>query len=514
MVAYDRGHGGGSVSQDSSTRWILWERPKPEVVASTTTERPAPGTSAPGTDTADATPVRRVDLPAAAQRPTLPPAPATQRTERAASGMTSHPGARGLSAQAHALIAQIVAERDVTVEYQPVLDVRRGQVVGFEALSRGPDGPLRTPDRLFAAATAAGLGGQLDWICRATAFRQMLTQNLPPSISLFVNVEADSLIEPCPEDLLETVWQATAKLRVFIDIAGRTVTRYPAEALETVRRARAAGWGVAVGDFEFSPRAQSMLPTLEPDVLKVNHRVLTVASAEAGAAISALLSEAEHTGAAVMLERVEDAAAMRVGRCVGAVFQIGRLFGMPGGLPAGLPLPLSPVPLRTSGPPVAESPWDLVASHAGQVANGVRAAEVTPVLRALVAQATPAAAPPVIAALIPDWPGLDQDHRLVFQMLMECCPLVLIVGGSVSALNDWHIRAADLPEDHPFRTGQFCLAALSPTLAMAMATKPADRTGDTLDVAVTHDPTVCRQVTRDLIGVADTLEGGVRHIEA
>jgi EAL domain-containing protein (putative c-di-GMP-specific phosphodiesterase class I) len=398
------------------------------------------------------------------------------------------------------------------VEYQPVLDIRGGQVVGFEALARGPAGPLRTPDRLFAAATAAGLLGQLDWICRAAAFRQMLTQNLPPSISLFVNVEADSLIEPCPEDLLETVWQATAKLRVFIDIAGRTMTRYPAETLETVRRARAAGWGVAMGDIEFSARAQSMLPTLEPDVLKMNHRVLTMASAEAGPAISALLSESEHTGAAVMLERVEDAAAMRVGRCVGANYQIGRLFGMPGGLPTSLPPPLSPIPLHTAGPPVTDSPWNMVTAHAGQVANGVRQEEATHVMRALVSQVTPTAAPPVVAALLPDWAALSPEHKMVFQMLMERCPLVLLLGRSVASLSDWHIRAAELPADHPLSDGEFCLAALSPAASMAMAIRPADRSGEMLDMAVTHNPTACRQVIRELINVADTLEGGVRHV--
>jgi EAL domain-containing protein (putative c-di-GMP-specific phosphodiesterase class I) len=502
------------VSQDSSTRWILWERPASEAPAVTGT--PAGGSAAArargDADTDADAGIKRVDLPDPDPEPTLPPAPAALRTGRAAPGLTTHPGARSLSLQDHALIERIVAGREVTVEYQPVLDIRGGQVVGFEALSRGPAGPLRSPDRLFAAATAAGLAGQLDWVCRAAAFRQMLTQNLPPSISLFVNVEADSLIEPCPEDLLETIWQATAKLRVFIDIAGRTVTRYPAETLETVRRARAAGWGVAMGDIEFSPRAQSMLPTLEPDVLKLNHRVLTMASAEAGPAISALLSESEHTGAAVMLERVEDAAAMRVGRCVGANFQIGRLFGMPGGLPTSLPPPITAIPLHTAGPPVTESPWDLVTAHAGQVANGVRHEEAMHVLRALVSQVIPTATPPVVAALLPDWNGLSPEHKMVFQMLMERCPLVLLLGGSVASLSDWHIRAAELPKDHPLSDGEFCLAALSPIASLTMAIRPADRTGEMLDMAVTHHPGTCRQVIRELINVADTLEGGVRHV--
>src|SRR4029453_9685863 len=47
------------------------------------------------------------------------------------------------------LIDQIIAERSVYIEYQPVHDFERGQVVAFEALSRGPEGPLGPPQALF-----------------------------------------------------------------------------------------------------------------------------------------------------------------------------------------------------------------------------------------------------------------------------------------------------------------------------------------------------------------------------
>jgi EAL domain-containing protein (putative c-di-GMP-specific phosphodiesterase class I) len=467
------------VADDRSTRWILWsrEREKPE---STRTEEPRG----------------------------QPPAP----NEAGRSGVIAggRPGSRMLSEQDHDLIHRIVQDRDVIAEFQPVLDIRRDQVVAFEALSRGPQGPLRSPDRLFAAATAAGLVGQLDWVCRATAFRALLERGLPPSISLFVNVEPDSLIEACPDDLLETIWQATARLRVFIDITGRTLSRYPCEVLETVRRARAAGWGVAVGDIEFSAAGLALLPVLKPDVLKMNNSVLATGSGAASGAISAVLSEAEHTGAALLVERVEDEAARQVGRSVGAMFQIGRLLGMPGPLPTALPVPLAPVPLRQAKPSTDQTPWDVLVEQGAHTAVGVPREDVSYTFRIFATQAATAALPPVIATILPDGMALQPPDRLLYQMLLQRCPLVLFIGKDVRSLNDWHARAADLPLGHPL-LDQFCFAALSPALSIVLSTRRDPRRAGTVDLAVSHNPTTCRKVVGTLVDILDTLEGGVRH---
>jgi EAL domain-containing protein (putative c-di-GMP-specific phosphodiesterase class I) len=484
------------VSDDKSTRWILWSR---EETAPTTPPAPPARSAQAGNEPAERAGQPAVKAPThlpAEDHPDLVPA--------------NRPGSRLLSAADHQLIIQIIQRREITSEFQPVYDVGRNQVVGFEALSRGPKGPLRSPDKLFAAATAAGLVGQLDWICRATAFRAMLQQGLPPAISLFVNVEPDSLIEPCPDDLLETIWQATARLRVYIDITGRALSRYPAEVLETVRRARAAGWGVAVGDVEFSASGLALLPTLEPDVLKMNHNVLTMGAGNASAAVGAVLGEAEQTGAALLVERIEDEAASQVGRTIGASFQIGRFLGSPGPLPSELPLPMAPVPLRTVKHSTVDTPWDVLASQGAHTAVGVRREDTAFVLRAFATQAASAALPPVIASILPDGMSMQPQDALLYRMLLQRCPLVLIAGRDVRGLNDWHARAADLPAQHPL-LDQFCFAALSPSLSMVMVTRRDPRRQGIVDLAVSHQAPTCRQVVRNIIDVMDTLEGGVRH---
>ena len=62
--------------------------------------------------------------------------------------------------------------------FQPIVDLDAGTVVAYEALARGPQGPLERPDALSAAGRAAGRLADLDQACRAAAFRGAVEQGL------------------------------------------------------------------------------------------------------------------------------------------------------------------------------------------------------------------------------------------------------------------------------------------------------------------------------------------------
>ncbi len=59
---------------------------------------------------------------------------------------------------------RILGDRAVRAVYQPIVDLATGRPVAYEALARGPVGSaLEAPDRLLAAARAAGRLVELDW---------------------------------------------------------------------------------------------------------------------------------------------------------------------------------------------------------------------------------------------------------------------------------------------------------------------------------------------------------------
>ena len=64
------------------------------------------------------------------------------------------------------LIRDVIRARKLTPVYQPIVDLRNGNVLGFEGLVRPmPGSPFSNPGQLFSAAAAAGRTVELDLAC-------------------------------------------------------------------------------------------------------------------------------------------------------------------------------------------------------------------------------------------------------------------------------------------------------------------------------------------------------------
>src|SRR5215210_8985362 len=82
---------------------------------------------------------------------------------------------------------------DLRPVYQPVIDLRDGRVVGYEALVRGgPASPLESPAELFAAARTEDVVAEFDAACRVAAVRGFNLDGAGP-FALFINAAADTL---------------------------------------------------------------------------------------------------------------------------------------------------------------------------------------------------------------------------------------------------------------------------------------------------------------------------------
>ena len=138
-------------------------------------------------------------------------------------------------------IADVLRDGTVTSVFQPIVDLDAGCVVAHEALVRGPQGPLASPDALFEAARGAGLLAELDAACRAAAFAGASEQRLLAPLTLFVNVEPEVLDTAPVEDLLAIADAAPGELRIVLEITERALAARPAELLRAVERVRDLG---------------------------------------------------------------------------------------------------------------------------------------------------------------------------------------------------------------------------------------------------------------------------------
>ncbi len=78
--------------------------------------------------------------------------------------------------------------------YQPIVDLRTGDVVGYEALTRVAEWPARSPEPWFAAAGRHGLAGVIEAAALASSVRARPL--LDAGQFLMVNVSAPALLHP------------------------------------------------------------------------------------------------------------------------------------------------------------------------------------------------------------------------------------------------------------------------------------------------------------------------------
>jgi diguanylate cyclase (GGDEF)-like protein/PAS domain S-box-containing protein len=260
-------------------------------------------------------------------------------------------------------LARVLGEGAVTAVFQPIVELADGEVVGYEALARGPEGsPLHRPDRLFAAAAAAGRTVEADWACRVAAVRAALDAGLGRGASLFLNSEPAAIDAPCPPEHEELWARATAELSIVVEVTERAITQRPAELSRVLSDRRAAGQVIALDDVGADVRSLALLPLIAPDVIKLDlSLVQDRPSADQAAIVSAVAAERERTGAHVLAEGIETEAHATIARTLGATLGQGWLYGRPG--PLATPLPATRV-RRTAAEPEAlpgATPFEVVA---------------------------------------------------------------------------------------------------------------------------------------------------------
>ncbi len=236
---------------------------------------------------------------------------------------------------------------ELTLHYQPVVDLADGSLTGYEALARWDRpgvGPVR-PDVFVAAAEASSLVCDLGrWVLHeATAQLARWRSERPvawpapgegaePTIA--VNVSGRHLADP---RLLEDVADALAASGVpphllVLEITETVLVDDPG-ATARLQRLRATGVAVAIDDFGTGFTSIGQLPSTPADTLKIDRSF--VASDDAGRrGLVALTVHAAHTfGLRVVAEGVEEPEQARWLREQGCDTAQGYLFARP--LPAG-----------------------------------------------------------------------------------------------------------------------------------------------------------------------------------
>jgi PAS domain S-box-containing protein len=398
-------------------------------------------------------------------------------------------------------VDQVLAARAVTSVFQPILDLDTGFVVAYEALARGPQGPLARPDALFAAARTEGRLAELDAACRVAAFRGAVEHGLLAPLTLFVNVEPEVLDNAPLHDLLAISQHAPGQLRVVLEITERALAARPADLLRTVERVRDLGWGVALDDVGTDVLSLAFMPLLRPDVVKLDLRLVQDRPGPQTAEImNAVNAYGERSGALILAEGIETEEHLLTARALGARLGQGWLLGRPAAGPAlhcrsaGLVLPPAPQ-AEPDG-----SPFDCLPS--GTVLRRSPKGLLIEISKQLEREALRIGPTSVVASTFQEVKHFTAATSQRYRDLAERTGFVCALGEGLPAEPVPGVRGAHLAQDDPVR-GEWDVVVLGPHFAAALLARDLGDTGPdrlrTFEYALTYDRDVVVRAAHGLL---------------
>jgi diguanylate cyclase (GGDEF)-like protein/PAS domain S-box-containing protein len=379
-------------------------------------------------------------------------------------------------------IVDVIAAGRVTSAFQPIVDLQSGAIVAYEALARGPEGPLSSPAALFAAARAADLLAELDEACRAAAFRGAVEKGLLSPLTVFVNVEPEVLDSAPVDDLVAIADAAPGELRVVLEITERALAARPAELLRTVERVRSLGWGVALDDVGADAASLAFMPLLQPDVVKLDLSLVQTQPTPAVAAImNAVNAYAERTGALVLAEGIETERHLLAARGLGATLGQGWLFRRPATHP-DLRLPMEelvlPEHVETNEPAASVSPFACLPPGTRLTRSPKRL--LVELSKQLEREALRIGESSVVASTFQVARHFTPDTAARYRHLVDRTGFVCALGEGLPREPVPGLRGADLPEGDPVR-GEWDVVVVSPHFTAALLARDLGDTGPDLD---------------------------------
>ena len=390
-----------------------------------------------------------------------------------------------------------VDELDLRPAFQPIVDLRDGTVVGYEALMRsGPqDAKLHSPDAMIAAARREGSLLALDLATRDAALRVAERHGLGAPFSLFLNADPATLDSSSPE-------RASTKLPLLVEVTEQALIARPEAMLRALTHLREAGWGIALDDVGGDLRSLALMPILYPDVIKLDLRLLAERTPEDLARIvTAVGAEAERRRAIVLAEGIDSAEQLAIAGAYGATLGQGFLLGPPDALPTTLPPPGRPLRLPGGGgDPFGATPWERVTNwRRPDVATRELATRAARVLVDQAAQIGRTAM--VLVAHADDEHGAGSVARYGSMIDQVAFVGVLNVGPAFSGLG---VRRGTLAPDDPL-LGTGTLVVLAPDFAACFVSRETGE--DEWSYAVTYDRDTVVGCALPLMARMEPLEG-------
>jgi len=232
----------------------------------------------------------------------------------------------------------ILARRQLSALFQPIVHMQTGDIIAYEGLIRGPsDSPLHSPMNLFKAARANGLTVQVEHLCRKVVLERFAELDLPGK--LFLNVSPECLLQRDARhgETLEVIHQIGINPeRVIIELTENQPTYDYDLMREAVLHYRKMGFQIAIDDLGEGFSSLRLWSELRPEFVKIDMHFIQGINHDPVKLqfVRSIQEIAEKSNTRVIAEGIETQPELLVLRDVGVALGQGYHLGRPHPTPA------------------------------------------------------------------------------------------------------------------------------------------------------------------------------------
>ncbi|MGF6769451.1 EAL domain-containing protein (putative c-di-GMP-specific phosphodiesterase class I)/GGDEF domain-containing protein [Paraburkholderia sp. GAS199] len=230
-------------------------------------------------------------------------------------------------------IEELIARRDLSAVFQPIIDFDDGAILGYEGLIRGPAGTsLESPYALFSQALAEGCGIALERAAARTCIEAFA--KLGCEGKLFLNFSAGAIrqLADARDDILSLLRHCNVDpQRIVIELTEQSAIPDVASFLPVISMLRTTGAQFALDDYGTANASMNLWVRLQPDVVKIDRYFIHDIASDPlkFEAVRAMQHFASASGARLVAEGIENEADLIVVRDMGIGCGQGYFFGRP-----------------------------------------------------------------------------------------------------------------------------------------------------------------------------------------
>ncbi len=207
-------------------------------------------------------------------------------------------------------ITNIIKNKAFTSYFQPIIEIKTGEIYGYEALLRGvrDDGSILPPSQILDTARRGDMLFYLDRAARETALKTAAVKRIDKKV--FINFLPTAIYNPqnCLLDTVRWAMQLEFDPKNIVFEVVETEKMADTEHLKKILDFyKSHGFMVALDDVGSGYSSLSMLSQIVPDIIKIDREIITGIDSNSfkQSIFNALMKVATDHGITVLAEGVE-----------------------------------------------------------------------------------------------------------------------------------------------------------------------------------------------------------------